>query len=52
MTALIGVGAVSAWVVLAGATALVAGRVIHERDVHDRPVSRRSRRARVAVAHR
>lgn len=52
MTALIGVGAVSAWVVLAGATAVVAGRVIHERDAHDRPAARASRRATAAVAHR
>ena len=52
MTALIGVGAVSAWALLAGATALVAGRMIHERDVHDRPVSRAARRTRPVVAHR
>ncbi|MFD1720109.1 hypothetical protein [Amnibacterium endophyticum] len=36
-TALIGIGAVSGWALAAAATALIAGRMIHERDAHDRP---------------
>lgn len=48
-TALIGVGAVTAWSVLAGLTALLAGRMIHERDAHDRPVAARPR---IGLAHR
>lgn len=43
VSTLFGVGAAVVWFVLAGTLALLAGRVIHERDVHDRPVIARTR---------
>ena len=50
VTLLIGTGAVLAWFVLAGVIALLAGRVIHERDAHDRPAERAKIRLRPALA--
>lgn len=46
--ALFGIAAAVVWLVLGGTLALLAGRVIHERDVHDRPVLAR-RRTRVVA---
>lgn len=50
--ALLGLGAVAAWLMLAASLALLAGRVIHERDVHDRPEQSRRRLSRTTLSPR
>ncbi len=45
--ALLGLSAAVAWLVLAGVLALLAGRVIRERDAHDRPAALGARRPAV-----
>lgn len=48
--ALLGLGAVVVWLVLAASLALLAGRVIHERDVHDRPALPRKLLSKTALS--